>query len=177
MNKLNCFIYLLKNHWNFEWELMREWVGWVETPLTWWGERWGHHKFVAAFPSYKKRGEITLSSHTCCHLSPSTRCSIPWSSAWRSPDRGVFHHTTPSCCWNSGGSSTSAAPLDRGNGGRHQAERVTGHGGTAGLRCTSSRSWDRCEYNYANNEIRSRNALCLRGYDLLRLFLPLPFIF
>ena len=58
----------------------------------------------------------------------------------------------------SGGSSTSVAPLDRGNGGLHRAERVTDHGGTAGLRCTSSSSWDRREYDYANNEIRSHNA-------------------
>ena len=31
-----------------------------------------------------------------------------------------------------GGSTTSAAPLDRGNGGRHQAVRVTEYGGAAG---------------------------------------------
>ena len=88
------YLFIKRNPWNFEWELMREWVGWVETPLTWWGERWGHHKFVAAFPSYKKRGESTLSSHTCCHLSPPTRCSTSWSSAWRSHDHFVSppHH-------------------------------------------------------------------------------------
>ena len=34
-----------------------------------------------------------------------------------------------------GGSTTSAAPLDRGNGGRHQAIRVTEYGGAA--RCSA----------------------------------------
>ena len=38
------------------------------------------------------------------------------------------------------GSSTSVAPLDRGNRGLHRPERVINHGGTVGLRCTSSSS-------------------------------------
>ena len=160
------YLFIKRNPWNFEWELMREWVGWVETPPTWWGERWGHHKFVAAFPSYKKRGESTLSSHTCCHLSLPPPAAPPLGHPLGEAMTTLFlHHTTPSCCWSSGGSSTSAAPLDRGNGGRHQAVRVTDHGSVAGLQRTSSRSWDRCEFDYITNEIRSWNSCVFEGID------------
>ena len=129
------YLFIKRNPWNFEWELMREWVGWVETPPTRWGERWGHHIFVAAFPSYKKRGESTLSSHTCCHPSLPPPATPPLGHSLGEAMTILFlHHTTPSCCWSSGGSSTSAAPLDRGNRGHHQAIRVAQYGGTA--RCS-----------------------------------------
>ena len=42
-----------------------------------------------------------------------------------------------------GGSSTSAAQLERGNGGLRQAVRVPECGSAAGLRHSSTRSWDR----------------------------------
>jgi hypothetical protein len=55
------------------------------------------------------------------------------------------------------GSITSAAPLDRGNGGRRQAVRVTEYGGAARLqRTSSSRSWDRQVIVYTTHENRSR---------------------
>src|SRR3954470_7947318 len=86
-------------------------------------KRWGHHELGAPplgclLLPYKRRVRATP-PHTL--VSPpflSTRCSIPWSSAWRSPDRGILPRITSLWCWISAGSSTSAAPLDRGNGGR-----------------------------------------------------------
>ena len=114
---------------------MREWVGWVETPPTWWGERWRHSKFVAASPSYIKRGRSSLSLHTLAPLSvlpllhlSAIRLAKPWPTSF---------YTTPSrrAAGDSDGSTTSDAPLDRGNGGHHQAVRVTEYGVAA--RCSA----------------------------------------
>src|SRR3954469_2592977 len=94
------------------------------------GKRWGTMSWAPGclLLPYKRRVRA-FPPHTL--VSPpflSTRCSIPWSSAWRSPDRGILHRTTSLCCWIFEGSSTSSAPLDRGNGGRLLAIRVTDHG-------------------------------------------------
>jgi len=146
------------------------WV-WVWLPLTSRGEEVGAPWVGRPTPlgclllPYKRRVRAPP-LHTL--VSPpflSTRCSIPWSSAWRSPDRGILHSTTSLCCWISGGSSTSAAPLDRGNGGRHQAVRVTDHGDA---QRTSSRSWYRQVNHYIIHEIWSCNVFGLRGWVLLR---------
>ena len=102
--------------------------------------------------------EWWYSSLTCSFTCPLVALpAVPPKNTWlrRSPAE-IFSPPPPlhrSVVGLPGGSSTSAAPLERGNGGRRQAVRVTDHGGTAGLRCTSSSSWDRCEYDYANNEI------------------------
>ena len=121
----------------------------------------GAPKFRGCLPLlYKEGWELPL-PHTLVVISLSLlpllhllviRLAKPWPFSFS---------TTPRrrAAGGSGGSSTSAAPLDRGNGGRHQAVRVT----------------DRCEFDYITNEIRSRNALCLRAYVLLRLFHPVAF--
>ena len=102
-------------------------------------------------PAHPQGGDASIllyiewwySSLTCsCPLVPLP--AIPPNNTWlrRSPTE-IFSPPPPlhrSVVGLPGGSSTSAAPLDRGNGGRHQAVRVTGHGGVAGLRRISSRS-------------------------------------
>ena len=85
--EMKLFYLIKKTPWNFEWELMREWVGWVETPLAWWGERWGHSKFVAPPLLYKEGCKLPLPTHL--PLSPSSRCSTFQPSAWRSHGRLV----------------------------------------------------------------------------------------
>ena len=157
------YLFNENNPWNFEWELIREWV---ETPLTWWGERWRHSKFVAAYPSYIRRGRISISPHTC------SRCSTFRPSAWRSHGRIVSprHHAVvllvfpvvlllPLPCWIEG-TKVVIMPY---------VYRVRRH---CPLQCTSSRSWDRRVNNYIIHENYSRNAYDLRGWVLLELGLP-----
>ena len=79
---------------------------------------------------YKEGWELPL-DHTLAPLSlvpllhlPAIRLAKPWQ---------ILFSTTPHhrVVEFFGGSSTSATPLDQGNGGRHQAVRVTEYGGAA----------------------------------------------
>ena len=154
------FYLIKKNPWSFEWR----WKECEGAPTL------GAHHPLGFPPPLINRGWDLSLSYTHLLLSPSSHCSTTWSSAWRSHDRLVSpaHHTVVLLEF-SGGSSTSAAPLDRGNGGRHQVVRVTEYGGVARLQRSSSRSWDRQVYDYIIHEIWSRNAFGLRGWVLLEL--------
>ena len=71
------------------------------------------------------------SPHTLVVISLSLLPAMGLAKPW--PISSPPHHTVVLLEFL-GGSTTSAAPLDRGNGGRHQAVRVTEYGGAA--RCS-----------------------------------------
>ena len=87
----------------------------------------------------------SLLSWFTCHFVPLP--AAPPKKAWlrRSPAEIFSPPPPPSSCVVGvpGGSSTSAAPLERGIGGRRQAARVTEYGSAARLWRSSSRPWGR----------------------------------
>src|SRR5664279_1921160 len=137
------YLYNKENPWNFEWRMSGcEWR--VHSHEE--GKRWGNQVLAAPlmgaaspllyieeyFPLPTLVLAISISLLPLLHL---------LASAWRSHGQTVFS-TTPHrrAVGDSRGSTTSAAPLDRGNGGRRQAVRVTECGSAAGLQRSSSRS-------------------------------------
>ena len=113
----------------------------MELPLTLRGMKWGHLLGMArplgavASPLlYIEWWYFSLTCSFTCPLVPLP--AVPPKKTWlrRSPAEIFYPPPQPprrSVVGLPGGSSTSAAPLERGNGGRRQAVRVTEYGNAA----------------------------------------------
>jgi hypothetical protein len=130
-----------------------------------WRERWGQPLWPAAPPLLVSH--LLLYMEVCGALSH-TLAPLSFLSHVRLLHKSVhglakpcwirFSSNTSRICWRfPRESTTSAAPLDRGNGGRRQAVRTTNYGGAARCSVHLPRSWDRQVNNYITHENCSRN--------------------
>ena len=106
------------------------------------------HWGLQPLPSHIYICVLCCSSITCsssCPLSLFSLLHRKSARLRRSPAEIFSPPPPPSSCVVGvpGGSSTSAAPLERGIGGRRQAAQVTEYGSAARLWCSSSRPWGR----------------------------------